>query len=267
LKYLITSVLFLISLQGSAQTADSICQIIFRHDIGSSSFREPGKYATTEVIEYSRIDNNFFKISKYLHVEKSWDTAQSKIIIDSTFHRTKDKINNEQVRQLVHALNSCEDNFDFSFIRPHLKAITRRETKRIARDCDEYDKFKNDYSDHEERRELIKKLKHFDKLDSFMSRRVPDLAFGRLCYTDAWNYLDISILHENGTTEYSMQFFELFGQPVNRLLTNHDPEQNLNLRSNLLIRAVIPKKSITSLAVDFNTIKRQYIAWYLRNFF
>jgi hypothetical protein len=75
---------------------------------------------------------------------------------------------------------------------------------------------------------LFNKLKHFDKPDSFMSMRVPDLAFGRLYYTDAWNLLEISILHKNGAAEYNLQFFEFFGQPVNRLLTNYDHEQNLN---------------------------------------
>ena len=201
-------------LSAFGQTADSISKIIFRYDRGAYSFGDPGKYSVTEIIEYSKNPHQQFIVTNFFQFNKYYDTATKSSIVDTIKKRTSlFSIDKEQINNLILELNTTRDNFSFSFLKPNLKAISKKEITSVAKKYDLHWKFEKDYSDREDKRTAFKELKAFYLLDSFLVKKKPDLQYD-LVVIDVWNTLSITCVSNADTVEYRSQFFELFGQPI-----------------------------------------------------
>jgi hypothetical protein len=260
-------ILFLLYHNVTGQIGNSISKIVFQYNKGHYLFGSSGHYSTKEIIEYSKLNNESFQITKFDHLRKIYDSVKNVVRVDTVAIKVKsDLVSNDLVKKLSSELGTTRDNFNANFVRPKLKSPTKGEIVKTATKCDAKWKFEKDYSDRSERREVYKRLKEFDKLDTFLLQRKPDPEFF-LMYTDVWNFLSINLIQGSDTIEYQSQFLELFGQPVKRIdHKNNNSERYINLEINTTVHEFVPSNSLIRKAVDLNQLKEQYIAWYLLTF-
>ena len=253
------------------QSADSINKIVFNYGKSHSSWGEPGIYGRGEVIELSKTSNGNYIISR------RFTTTASAGDDGKTFHKDTIELSTkaskiiakEKIQFWLTQLNTNQENFTESFIKPKLTAPTKKEIYQVAKMNDQLDLLKDSDFDREDKayaKKKIKEMKKFYGLDSFLITKRPSLEF-ELIVSDASNMLIVKTINNNDTTEYRSQFFESSGQPISRYVNRNysGGSKVFNLEANTSAQRFLPKNSIISKVLDLNNIKEDYIKWYLGN--
>lgn len=248
------------------QFADSISKITFCYDKGHYTFGTSGYYAISEIIEYSKSNSTNFHITRHFQLKKYYNSKTNTVSTDTIRLKSpKAHIPFSKTEKLMTELNISRDNFNAAYVRPFLKAPAKSEITSIAKKHDLIWKFENEYSDREDRRELVKNINRFSLLDTFLLKKKPNLEYDLVIH-DAWNSLSITCIGTTDTIEYRSQFFELLGQPVSKYVNRKygDGKKFINLEINNSIQGIVPANSLISQAVDLNQLKEEYIMWYIK---
>jgi len=260
--------LFVLLLTGQisyGQLTDSISKITFRYDKGHYTFGSSGKYSISEIIEFSKLNNKAFQITNYIQLKNTYYSATDDIKIDTIkLNFSKYLISDSNIEKLLMELNMSRNNFNASFVKLYLKEPTEKEIIAVANKYDLKWKFKNKYSDREDRTNLFKNIKEYFLLDTFLLMKKPELRYD-IIRTDIWNILSITCLEGVNTIEYRSEFFDLFGQPVKRYDNKKysTGKKYINLLINTSIKELVPPNSLISKAVDLNQLKEEYIKWFI----
>jgi len=264
--------IFIVLLLGQiafGQSADSINKIVFNYTKSHNSWGEPGIYGRAEVIELSKIQNGNFIISRHIRITASL-SADGKTSHRDTIQLSKmiSKIlAKEKILFWLTQLNTNQENFTASFIKPKLTTPTKKEIYRVAKKYDKLWMLKDSDFDREDKagaKKAINEMKKFYGLDSFLISQRPSLEY-ELIYTDAYNSLIIMTIKNKDTTEYRSQFFEPLGQPITRYDNRKYMKSTkiFNLEVNTSAQSFLPKSSMISKVLDLDNIKEDYINWYL----
>jgi hypothetical protein len=170
----------------------------------------------------------------------------------------------QEAKVLWNELNTTRDNFSAAFVLPYLNKPSKKEILQVAKKYNLMGLFESEYSEREDRVTAFRDLAAFYQLDSFLISEKPNPKFVMVT-TDAWNSLFISFMNDHDTTLYRCNFGSLLGQPVERIKKpgNHQDNVVMNLNINNTIKKLLPKKSLVGKAVDLNSLKEEYIKWYL----
>lgn len=257
--------LFLIffSKYASSQIKDSVSKIIFTYTKGHYTFGNSGKYSNTEVIEYSKINDSVFKNSRYIRYQHAFVATTNDILTD-TFHIKKSPklISLYDIIKVIEKLSESESNFNEHFIIPHLKKPSKKDVFQIAKKYRLTALIKK-YSVKEDRLNILKKMSRFNKLDTFLAINKPRLD-EYFVVTDVWNRLWIQFVQTNDTISFRKDFYGPLGQPVSKYQKgSEDGNRTFNLEANIVIRKILPSKSIIRKILDLNNLKEDYIRWYL----
>lgn len=251
---------------GFGQFPDSISKITFHYAKGQYTFGLSEHYSISEILEYSKLNDLTFQVSNHIQIKKYYDSATNSITVDTIRIRfSKTPISERRTENLFRELNISRDNFNSGYIKPFLKAPTKKEILQLANKYALKWMFEDEYSDREDRRNLYKKIKRFYMLDTFLLMKKPNPEYD-LVITDVWNGLSITCTSATDTVEYRSQYYELFGQPVKK----YNPKKNsgsnkfINLEINNVIKDIVPAKSLISQAVDLNKLKEEYISWFIK---
>src|SRR5262245_27375363 len=77
-------VLLVIGPASFGQSIDSVSKIRFEYHRGHYAFDEPGVYAVSEIIDFTRRNANTFYLSDYSRFQKSYDSSQKLVHTDTT---------------------------------------------------------------------------------------------------------------------------------------------------------------------------------------
>ncbi len=252
------------------QSTDSIYKIILRYGKSHNSWGNPGIYGRGEEIVISKKSNGSFIISRHILITASAGND------GKTFHKdtilinrqASETISKEKINYWLTQLNTNEENFTLSYIKPQLKKLTKNEIFKVAKKYNELwmlDDTDFDKEDKANSKKAIKKMKRYYGLDSFLIYKRPTIEDDRVV-TDNYNGLIISTINNSDTTEYRCQFFEPLGQPIIRYNNRNYTKSSkvFNLKANVSAHTLLPKGSMISKALDLNNIKEDYIIWYLK---
>ena len=230
---------------------------------GHSSWGEKGVYSRRELFEITPINSHFFKISKHLQIRYTAGNDGKTFIQDTIKLVTTSypNISSAIIDCLYKQVNTTKDNFNINFIKSQLIKPTKKQIINASIKSEKHYKFEDkeiSVFDSE-----ILKIKHFEKLDSFINLNKPDpkLIFVN---TDAWNEFSIVFIHNIDSTRYKANFYKLLGQPfalISRKGNNF--VQNINLEINKTVAHILPNSSSLKKAIDINSLTEQYINWYL----
>jgi len=262
--------LLLLNLQlALGQNVDSISKIIITYGKSHSSWGNPGIYAKSEVIEFSKTSTSNFIISRYSIITSSAGDDGKTFRKDTTELSTKTSkiIPKEKIQTWLMQLNTNKENFTVSFIRPKLTKPTTNEIYQIAKKYKILWKLHDidfDREDKADARKAIKEMKQFSGLESFLLFKRPSIEED-LVVIDSYNGLRIRMFINTDTIEYRCQFFEPLGQPITRFDKGNYTKGSkvFNLEANTYALKILPKNSMASKILDLNNIKEQYFKWYL----
>jgi hypothetical protein len=252
------------------QVPDSITKIILNYSKGHNSWDEPGVYATTEQLEYTKISSEYFEQNKYINIKYSVDTL-NKIYLKDTinFHSNSNSlVETNRMNNIINQLFTPKDNYTFTFIRPRLKSVNKNYIYKIVKNYDELWQLKGKDAYRADTKLFIKEIKNFNNLDSFLYVTKPDTQ-NYLVVIDVWNVLKIELITARDTTIFQAQFHHApLGQPICRYHSRQsDDKLFVNLEVNTSIQEILPKKSLLFDILDMNSIKEDYIMWYLDRYF
>ena len=252
------------------QSIDSVNKIVIQYVKSHNSWGNPGIYGRWEVIEFSKTSNDNFKISR--HVSATLSAGDD----GKTFHndtielstKTSKIITKEKIKYWLTQLNTNEDNFTLSYIKPQLKMLSKNEIFKVAKKYNELwilDDTDFDREDKAYSKKAINEMKRYYGLDSFLIYKRPTIEDDKVV-TDNYNGLIISTINNTDTTEYRCQFYEPLGQPIIRYNNRNYTKSSkvFNLIANVSAQTLLPKSSMISKALDLNNIKEDYIIWYLK---
>jgi hypothetical protein len=248
------------------QFHDSISKITFHYDKGHYTFGSSGRYSISEILEYSKLNNLTFQVSNHIRLKRYYDSATNSITVDTIrLSFSKMSILDSRAEKLFRELNISKDNFTADYVKPFLKAPTKKEVLQTANKYGLKWMLESEYSDREDRRKLYKNIKQFLLLDTFLLMKKPNAEYD-LVITDAWNGLSITCLSGTDTIEYRSQYFELFGQPVKKYVNKkyRESKKFINLEINNAIKELVPANSLIRKAVDLNQLKEEYITWFIK---
>ena len=249
-------------------------KVIFHYNIGHYNFGEAGQYAKEEIIEFTATSKQIFALSSYKLITKAYiqnpTTKQNNLSRNDTVinliknHRTL----KHEMNQLSKELNRSNDDYSLANMLPFLKPLTKREILSTAKKYSmEYwfiDEETNKVDDVG--KEIIKKIRRFDHLDTFLINQKPDRET-ELVVIDAWNRLKISFVQPRDTIEYTLRFSSLFGQPVYKKINKDIATETkiINLDINKIMLTVLPRNTLVYKSIDLNSLKESYIIWFTEN--
>jgi hypothetical protein len=246
------------------QSTDSISKIIFTYSKGHSSWGNPGIYGKSEYIEYSPSSNGQFRLTRFLRVTYSVG-LDGKTFHEDTIRLTTNvysSIDRRSIQNWLTQLNTHKDNYTKTFVEPWLTKPTRKEVNTTARTIRNEFFFDRDF--REEKQNVIRKIRNFCLLDSFLISTKPN--FDLMLVTHAWDVLKIKVIANSDTAFYRSQFlFNALGQPISRNDHNDINRINniINLDTNIYARAFLPKKSLAYKVLNINNLKRDFTLWWL----
>lgn len=266
---LLLSVFLLFGHYTFGQSADSVNKIVFSYGKSHSSWGDPGIYGGGEIIELLKTPKGDFIISRHITTTASAGDDGKTFRKDTTELSTKTyrAIRKEQVQFWLTQLNTNKENFNVSFIRPKLTALTRNEILQVAKKYNKLWLLTDTSFDREDKayaKKAIKEMQSFAALDSFLAFKRPTIEF-EMIVTDNYNGLIITTIKNSDTTEYRCQFFQPLGQPISRYVNRKylTGSKVFNLEANTSAQIFLPKNSMISKVLDLNNIKEEYIKWYL----
>lgn len=106
---------------------------------------------------------------------------------------------------------------------------------------------------------MINKIKAYDKFDEYIKKSSPTkgIFYGQ---TDSSEGCILEIVKEKDTISYKGVPHLGFGQPF-----KYENKYLIDLRINILLLDILPKKSHTNDFFTFKQITEKYIYWYLNN--
>ncbi|MDI3321205.1 hypothetical protein [Pinibacter soli] len=248
------------------QSIDSVNVIIIDYSKGQYSFGRPGVYGKGEILELSRIQSGDFKFTHRFSTVASAGNDGKSLHTDSIRFSTKNLaiVPREKIYYWLTQLNTDKQNFTPSFIGPRLAAPERKEIVQVAKKNDELWKLRGFDSDKEDSRKKIEEMQSFKMLDTFLASQKTTMNHEAVS-TDAYNNLKIITISGSDTTEYRCQFFDSPGQPISRFKNRSRSMVStiVNLEANTAAQDFLPKHSMIYRVLDINSIKEDYIDWYL----
>jgi hypothetical protein len=251
------------------QDSGSITKIIFTYAKGHNSWDESGVYARSEHLEYIKLSNELFKLNKYFKIKYSVDKPIKKYSEDTIiFNCTNNSfIESDKMNNIISQLYIAKDNYEYAFIRPRLKSPNKKYIYNVARKSDELWKLRGKDAYRPDTKQVIKEIKAFNNLDSFIYITKPDTQ-GFLVVSDVWNVFTVELITTKDTTICRSQFFVPLGQPFWRYHKGqNDYKLFVNLEVNTTIQNILPRKSLMFDILDINGIQADYIKWYLNKYF
>jgi hypothetical protein len=240
-------------------------KILITYEKGHSDWGNPGTYSVIEKIELakSKDDSTIFRTSGIV-IRKYVETKGMIYKSDTLYIPTTENVpvKSSTVNYFLSSLNQSKNNFTLSFILPYLNIPSRREIFTIAEKYNLEKRLSVDYISKKSRRLILKRIKKFYDLDSFLSlmKNTSNTSF---VMHDAWNYCSIAILTQTDSLHYSSQFSQPLGQPYVRKNRNSNDSNIVNLEINLALMEILPASSGLRQQLDFNSLKKEYIKWYL----
>jgi len=264
MKYFLSVFLFFLLHQAFGQNVDSVSKIILIYGKSHNSWGDPGIYGKSERIEIQPINKRSFKITKHVAFTSTAGNDGNTFSTDSTIIGTGPYplISKAKIKDLLFELNNNKDNFNAGFIIRYLKKPQTRIIDSISNSQGDSLFFDKDFLS--ERRSGLKKIRSFNKLDSFLYNKKPDPKM-HLVVTDGANHLKILIIGR-GMTEYTSELYNLFGQPFFKEAEKNSMANEtgvVNLKINTAIFAMLPKSSFLRQNIDLNRITQDYLSWYL----
>jgi hypothetical protein len=263
--------ILLMSIMLQAQDVNKIQKVIFHYKRGGYNFGQAGIFGKQEILGFTTNSNaNTFTRKIFLITERvihnPLTNKNDSTVYDTTFYNAKKIFKVKQLYNLIEQLNIDKDNFSNKDLQPLLKPIKTKEIMSIAK-RDEKDYWFTDKEGgkiDEFGREIINKLKNYDMLDSFLVVNKPDKDL-MLVGIDGWNYLNISFVAKNDTTQYRFDFQGLLGQPYIKRKSGDLSSQTTILNSdvNEILLKFCPKNLSISKQLSLDLIKEKYIAWYI----
>jgi hypothetical protein len=248
------------------QSIDTVNVIIIDYSKGNYSFGRPGVYGKGEILELSRTQSGDFKFTRRFSTVASAGNDGKSLHTDSIRFSTKSfpTVPKEKIYYWLTQLNTDKQNFTPSFIEPRLAAPERKEIIHVAKKKDELWKLRGFDSDKEDSRKKIEEIQSFKMLDSFLASQKATINHGA-ALTNAYNNLKITTIGGGDTTEYRCQFSESPGQPISRFRNRSHltGSKIVNLEANTAAQEFLPKHSMIYRVLDINSIKEDYIDWYL----
>jgi len=264
MKYFLSVFLIFTLSEAFGQNVDSVSKIILIYGKSHNSWGDPGIYGKSERIEIQLINKRSFKITKHILFTSSAGNDGNTFRSDSTIIGTAfyPLVSKAKIKDLLFELNNNEDNFNAEFIIRYLKKPQKRIIDSISNSQGDSLFFDEDFLS--ERRSGLKKIRSFNKLDSFLYNKKPDPKM-HLVVTDGANHLTILIIGKE-TTKYSSELYNLFGQPFFKETQTNSMSNEIgvvNLGINTAIFAILPKSSFLKENIDLNRVTKDYLKWYL----
>jgi hypothetical protein len=262
----LTTIILLFGQYAFGQSADSVTTIIISYGRNHGSWGEPGIYARSETIQFTKTSTDDYKISRYYRVNASAGNDGKTFRKDTIELTTKEFgiIPKEKIIYWLTQLNTNKENFTVGFIKPLLKQPARREIYQAAKKYDLLWKLKGSDADKADTKKAINDIQSFYKFDSFIIFKRPTIEFD-MVVVDSYNGLRISTIKNSDTTEYRCQFNKSLGQPIVRY--NHKDYSTstkvFNLEANTWAQTFLPTNSVAKKVLDINNIEGDYIKWYL----
>ncbi len=249
------------------QNIDLIDQISFYYYTGGNVWNKDGIYSKSENFDFIRKQDGDYVLSKHFVIlEKVKKSVYQKDTIFKTIRQLK-VIPKSESYILLAELNTNNDNFTEQYLREHFSKPTKRELRKIARSVNEESYFiKNKYQNRIDIKENYWRLQSFDLLEKYIETNQPKIS-ETVVTNDGWNYLEINIFGQNNSIVYSLDFLNYAGQPITiRNISNISTITTvINLDVNIILKNLIPEKTLPSKELDLDNIRDNYIAWYLQN--
>jgi hypothetical protein len=253
-----------------AQDRKKPTKILIDYSVGHNDWGIPGIYSRREIFEITPVMNNSYSVNGYKRIISSLSPDSATRKQDTIRMRFNSSISQNQVDSLYGQLTTSKDNFNYAFIRPRLKTPSKTQILTLATNDSLHYKFEDE--DRSDIRAKIKKIRNFDKLDSFINLNKPDPKLLSVAVSDAWDFVRISYIYKNDTIRYDGQFwgyglpfFKPLGQPFGWISFKKGDfrDGTVNLEINTLIESILPKKSLLRKQIGINSLTEEYIHWYL----
>lgn len=248
------------------QSADSVSKIVIEYSKGNA-WGDTLQIGKSEIIEISPVNDHNFKITRHFFVnhygKPNWrkDTIPINVVKYPLIEKNK-------ISYLFEQFNSTKDNFNTTFIKPRIRCPKKSEILKIVKgDTATYWKFLDKgYLENSERRDAMRKIRRFDKLDTFLFLNKPDPE-RLMTYTDVWDAFRLFCITKKDTIIFQSYTFNLLCQPFEKYRKgdlNFTLHGFVNLEMDTSLQDILPKKSLFRERLDLNTLTEQYIKWYLK---
>lgn len=266
MRYFLLIYLFIVIAQLSfGQSVGSISKIQIEYGKGNA-WSDTLQIGKAEIIEISPFNSDFM-ITRYIVInyygKPTWRKDTIAIDAEKTYLIKKNKVN-----YLFEQLNSNKNNFTSDFVKPRIRCPTKRQILNVAKsDTAAYWKFSDkEYLENSVRKRAIRKIKGFDKLDTFLYSHQPDPdAIAPI--NDVWDSFRIFCISNKDTLVFQTYTFKLLCQPFEKF-KRHDnsiPQHGfVNLEMNTSLQDILPKRSLLRKRLDLNALTEKYIEWYLK---
>ncbi|WP_281232862.1 hypothetical protein [Flavobacterium gelatinilyticum] len=256
------TILFLISVKLIGQTS-SEKELVLKYSIGKHNFGEIGQYETKEILKFQENDS-FFILTEFQTITNSYvynsETEKNDLKISDTIIKSVNKrIEKKEIENLVKQLNQNENNFNSDFIDAKLsKKITKKDILKTAKKRGQIFLFVDDETGKLDNfgKEKIKEIQNYKNFEEYLKEINPSIN-NLVVYFDIWNFVEITYLSSN----YKMDFHSVLGQPIRINNSN----QIVNLKVNLILSKILPKKSLLTKETALENIKTSYIHWFIKN--
>ena len=258
-----------------SQNFENINKIKFSYSVGGSSWGRNGIYSRSEIFELTKTENGDFKISQHLKVnEKVYNKVFSKdsITIEISNYKTIPK---SEVDYLLNSLNTNKENFTEEFLIQNFTKPTKKEILKIAKQNGDKNYLKNDYDEKNDTEKKYSEIQNYKYFDEYLKLNKPNLNIITTT-SDGWNRLGIITFSNEETKLYNLDFFQNCGQPISVKyieINEEDKKVNIlensssiiNLNVNLVLLKILPKKTKSTIELNLNNVRNEYITWFLEN--
>ena len=255
-----------------SQDLNELKKISVVYTVGHYNFGDTGNYEKQEITNFSIDENSNFNRT-LIHIKKRYVYNPITKLNDLTNNDTLKSsevslVKNSQISTLIESLNVSKDNFNTNKIASHISNIKTKEILEVATNYKMDFYFIDDESNKidEVGRQYIRKIKSYDFLDSFIIKNKPSLEYEKVVI-DNWNNLQLIFYSSTDTTRFVFQLYDLLGQPFRKTVNNkfNDSNRFINVEVNLNLFEILSKNSSTRKAISIDSLKKEYIIWYIKN--
>lgn len=242
---------------------------------GGSSWGKNGIYSRSEIFELIKTENGDFKVSLHLKINQKAHNkvfSQDSITIKTSNYKNIPK---NKIDYLLTSLNTNKENFTEEFLMQNFTKPTKKEILKIAKQNGDKSYLKNDYDEKNDTEKKYSEIQNYKYFNEYLELNKPDLNIISLTL-DGWNSLGIITFSKEETKLYNLDFFKYCGQPISRKyieINEKDKKVNItenspsiiNLNVNLILLKILPKNAKSTIELNLNNIRDEYITWFLEN--